>query len=63
MPEMNGKKLADEARRRRPYPKILFTTGYTPTPWCMACSTPGEPPRQALPLVQLATKVRAVLDQ
>jgi len=30
MPDMNGKKLADEALRRRPGLKVLFTTGYTP---------------------------------
>lgn len=29
MPGMNGRKLADEARRRRPDLKVLFTTGYT----------------------------------
>jgi DNA-binding LytR/AlgR family response regulator len=29
MPEVNGAKLAEEARRRRPGLKILFTTGYT----------------------------------
>ena len=29
MPDINGKKLADEARRRRPRLKVLFTTGYT----------------------------------
>jgi len=29
MPEMNGRKLADEALKRRPELKILFTTGYT----------------------------------
>jgi CheY-like chemotaxis protein len=29
MPEMNGRKLADEAIRRRPELKVLFTTGYT----------------------------------
>ena len=29
MPGMNGRKLADEARRRRPSLKLLFTTGYT----------------------------------
>jgi PAS domain S-box-containing protein len=29
MPGMNGRKLADEARRRRPTLKIVFTTGYT----------------------------------
>ncbi len=29
MPDTNGAKLAQEARRRRPDLKILFTTGYT----------------------------------
>ena len=29
MPEVNGAKLAEEARRRRPDLKVLFTTGYT----------------------------------
>jgi CheY-like chemotaxis protein len=30
MPSMDGKRLADEARRRRPELKVLFMTGYTP---------------------------------
>ncbi|MDB5569498.1 MAG: integral rane sensor hybrid histidine kinase [Hyphomicrobiales bacterium] len=29
MPEMNGRRLADEALRRKPNLKILFTTGFT----------------------------------
>jgi DNA-binding NarL/FixJ family response regulator len=29
MPGVNGRKLADEALRRRPALKVLFTTGYT----------------------------------
>ena len=29
MPDVNGAKLADEARRRRPDLRVLFTTGYT----------------------------------
>ena len=29
MPGMNGRKLAEEALRRRPDLKVLFTTGYT----------------------------------
>jgi DNA-binding NtrC family response regulator len=42
MPDVNGKALADEALRRRPGLKVIYTTGYTPTPWCMAaCSTPA----------------------
>jgi DNA-binding NtrC family response regulator len=29
MPDINGRKLADEAVRRRPELKVLYTTGYT----------------------------------
>jgi CheY-like chemotaxis protein len=29
MPEMNGRRLADEAVQRRPALKVLFTTGFT----------------------------------
>jgi signal transduction histidine kinase len=29
MPDVNGRKLADEAQRRRPGLRVLFTTGYT----------------------------------
>jgi PAS domain S-box-containing protein len=29
MPDMNGRKLADEAQRRRPELKVIFTTGFT----------------------------------
>jgi DNA-binding NtrC family response regulator len=29
MPDMNGRALADEATRRRPALKVLFTTGFT----------------------------------
>lgn len=29
MPEINGRRLADEAKKRRPDLKVLFTTGYT----------------------------------
>jgi signal transduction histidine kinase len=64
MPDMNGKKLADEALRRRPGLKVLFTTGYTPNavvhggvldPGVNLISKPFT-------LDQLAAKVRAVLD-
>jgi CheY-like chemotaxis protein len=64
MPDMNGKKLADEALRRRPDLKVLFTTGYTRNavvhggvldPGVNFLSKPFS-------LEQLATKVRAVLD-
>jgi signal transduction histidine kinase len=64
MPEMNGKKLADEARKRWPNLKILFTTGYTRNavvhggvldPGVNFISKPFT-------VQQLAGKVRAVLD-
>jgi CheY-like chemotaxis protein len=64
MPEMNGKKLADEALRRRPDLKVLFTTGYTPNAVVHGgvldpgVNFLGKP----FTLEQLARKVRAVLD-
>jgi CheY-like chemotaxis protein len=63
MPEMNGKRLADEALRRRPGLKILFTTGYTPNAVVHGgvldpgVNFLGKP----FGLEQLARKVRAVL--
>lgn len=65
MPEVNGKKLADEAVRRRPGLKVLFTTGYTPNavvhggvldPGVHLISKPFT-------VDQLAAKIRAVLDE
>ena len=64
MPEVNGKKLADEALRRRPELKVLFTTGYTPN----AVVHGGVLDRgvnflsKPFTIEQLAAKVRAVLD-
>jgi CheY-like chemotaxis protein len=64
MPEINGRKLADEALRRRPELKVLFTTGYTRNaivhngvldPGVHLISKPFT-------LDQLAAKVRDVLD-
>jgi signal transduction histidine kinase len=64
MPDVNGKKLADEALRRRPGLKVLFTTGYTAN-----AVVHGGVLDQGVNLIskpftldQLATKVRAVLD-
>ena len=65
MPDMNGKRLADEAIRRRAGLRVLFTTGYTANavvhggvldPGVNFISKPFT-------LDQLAAKVRAVLDQ
>ena len=64
MPEINGRKLADEARRRRPGLKVLFTTGYTRN----AVVHNGVLDRDVeligkpFTLEELATKVREVLD-
>jgi signal transduction histidine kinase len=64
MPDVNGKKLAEEALRRRPSLKVLFTTGYTANavvhggvldPGVQFISKPYT-------LDQLATKVRSVID-
>jgi DNA-binding response OmpR family regulator len=64
MPDTNGKKL-DEALRRRPELKVLFTTGYTANavvhggvldPGVQLISKPFT-------LDQLAAEVRAVLDE
>ena len=65
MPDINGKKLADEALRRRPGLKVLFTTGYTAN----AVVHGGVLDQgvnlhlQAVHAGPAATKVRAVLDE
>jgi DNA-binding NtrC family response regulator len=65
MPDINGKKLADEAVRRRPGLKVIFTTGYTPN----AVVHGGVLDKgvhfisKPFTLGQLAAKVRAVLDE
>jgi DNA-binding NtrC family response regulator len=65
MPELNGRKLADECLRRRSDLKILFTTGYTPNTVVHGgvldpgVNFLGKP----FALEQLAKKVRAVLDE
>jgi signal transduction histidine kinase len=64
MPDVNGKKLADEALRRRPGLKVLFTTGYTPNAVVhggvldQGVHFIGKP----FTLNQLAAKLRTVLD-
>jgi CheY-like chemotaxis protein len=64
MPDMNGRELAEEARRMRPDLKVLFTTGYTRNaivhngvldPGVALLQKPAS-------FEQLAAKIRAVLD-
>jgi signal transduction histidine kinase/ActR/RegA family two-component response regulator len=63
MPDMNGRKLADEATRRRPDLKVLFTTGFTRN--AVVHNGVLDPGVNFLPkpftLEQLAAKVREVL--
>ena len=64
MPDVNGKKLADEARRRWPDLKVLFTTGYTRNAIVHngtldpGVAMIGKP----FTIDELAVKVRQVLD-
>ncbi len=64
MPEINGAKLADEARRRRPDIKVLFTTGYTRN--AVVHNGVLDPGVQMIgkpfTIEELAAKVREVLD-
>jgi signal transduction histidine kinase len=64
MPDINGRKLADEALRRRPGLKVIFTTGYTAN-----AVVHGGVLDQGVNFItkpftldQLAAKVRTVLD-
>ncbi|MBB3195337.1 hybrid sensor histidine kinase/response regulator [Roseateles terrae] len=65
MPGMNGRKLAEEVRRRRPALKVLFTTGYTRNAVVhngvldAGVELLGKP----FTLDELAARVRAVLDK
>jgi DNA-binding NtrC family response regulator len=64
MPDINGKRLADEAVRRRPDLKILYTTGYTPNAVVHGGVLDVDVDFISKPftLEQLGAKVRAVLD-
>jgi signal transduction histidine kinase len=65
MPDVNGKKLADEALRRRPGLKVLFTTGYTANAVVHGGVLDSGVNFITKPftLDQLAAKVRAILDE
>jgi signal transduction histidine kinase/ActR/RegA family two-component response regulator len=64
MPEMNGRRLADEARLRRPDLKVLFTTGYTRNAVVHNGMLDPGVAFLAKPFTvsQLAIKIREVLD-
>jgi signal transduction histidine kinase len=65
MPDINGKRLADEALRRRPGLKVLFTTGYTANAVVHGGVLDAGVHLISKPftLDQLAAKVRSVLDE
>ncbi len=65
MPDINGRKLADEALRRRPGLKVLFTTGYTANAVVHGGVLDSGVHLISKPftLNHLAAKVRAVLDE
>jgi signal transduction histidine kinase len=65
MPGTNGKKLAEEATRRRPELKVLFTTGYTQNAVVHGgvVDVGVEFITKPFTLEQLAAKVRTVLDK
>ncbi|HEX8553382.1 MAG TPA: response regulator, partial [Sphingomonas sp.] len=64
MPDVNGARLAQEARRRRPGLKVLFTTGYTRNAVVHnGVLDPGvELVGKPFTIEELAAKVRQVLD-
>jgi CheY-like chemotaxis protein len=65
MPDVNGRKLADEACRRRPDLKVLFTTGYSRNAVVHNGVLDPEVDLIGKPftLDHLAEKVREVLDK
>jgi len=62
--EYNGKELADEARRRRPYLRVLYTTGYARTDILRQgrLDVNAQVVTKPFTFDELSTKVRAVFD-
>ena len=65
MPGINGKKLADQALRRFPGLKVIYTTGYTPNAVVHGGVLDAGVQLLTKPftLEQLSEKVRSVLDK
>ncbi|WP_114954572.1 CHASE domain-containing protein [Sphingosinicella terrae] len=65
MPEMDGRQLAEEARRRRPDLKIVLTTGYAPAEIFADNDWAGWLPllRKPFTMPRLARLIREVLDR
>jgi len=64
MPEVNGAKLAEAARRQRPDLRVLFTTGYTRNAVVHNGVLDADVELLGKPFTieELAAKVRSVLD-
>ncbi|HEV2539144.1 MAG TPA: PAS domain S-box protein [Frateuria sp.] len=64
MPDIDGRRLAAEARRRRPGLKVLFTTGYSPTAVQHNGTLDADAPLLGKPytLDELGRKLRQVLE-
>ena len=65
MPDINGRKLADEARRRRPGLPVLFTTGYSRDAVIHQSLANHDVALLGKPFTvdELAAKVRRMLDE
>ena len=65
MPDVNGKKLAEQALRRQPGLRVLYTTGYTPNAVVHGgvLDAGVEMLSKPFTLEQLATKVKTVLGK
>lgn len=65
LPHMNGRQLADEARRQFPYLKVLFTTGYAENAIVHHGRLDADVHLIGKPFTfaELSAKVRAVLDE
>jgi CheY-like chemotaxis protein len=65
MPDIDGRRLAAEARRRRPGLKVLFTTGYSPTAARRHGTLDADAPLLGKPytLDELGRKLRQVLER